>query len=92
MSLAQMISAAYDEVRAKQEAEQAELARLTRAYEALLLEAEALRQAQARLRHDRDALITCVWHLVAVIDEAGLASQPDVERAKALVGGNNVTG
>lgn len=66
MSLLRMVTSAH-------EAHAADLARMVAAHE------RAQREI-ARLRHDRDALVTCVITLIGFLDQAGPEVHPEIRR------------
>ena len=69
--LARMIASAHEN-------QAADLARIVAAYDRETRE-------NARLRQDRDALVTCVMMLIGVLDRAGLGG-PELEQARQVAG------
>lgn len=63
-----------------------DLATMIMAYDRLVVENAALARANAALRQDRDALVTCVMLLVQSLDRQGPEVKEEMERARKLVG------
>ena len=65
---------------------QADLAMMIMAYDRLVVENADLARANAALKQDRDALVTCVMLLVQALDRQGPEVKEEIERARKLVG------